>query len=181
MAALLLLTLPSSGCKLPFLFLKDAWIAGSFWWGTIPIPVTPWMSQEIEDTYWNEERYKKVPILDPIEGENAPLFCLDPPSADEIMRALPDNTKTGIPFLAETQRNNVRMVTEQIVDRLDECRFYPMAGPARMHHCHYKCTVFFDEIKRSYWPIPFTTTDQREDVVYIDHDHLIRCAGPASN
>ncbi len=168
----------SSGCKLAWWALKDQFIAGWFWGTTPMIPVTPYMSQQIEDTYWNEERYLRVPILDPIEGENAPLFCLDAPSPDEVMRALPDDTAGGFPFLAETSRNNVRMTVELIVDRLDEPRFFPHAGPCRLHHCHYKCTVFFTETKRSYWPVPFTNVDQREDVVYVDHDYLIRCAGP---
>jgi hypothetical protein len=177
-AVLGVLTLPNSGCNLLWWSFKDAWMLARFWGTTPLIPVTPYFSQQIEDTYWNEERYKRVPILDPVEGENAPLFCLDSPSEDEIMRALPDTTSGGVPFGAETQRNNVRMVVENIVDRLDECKFYPQAGPARLHHCHYKCTVYYEETKRSHWPIPFTFVDQREEVVYIDHDHLIRCAGP---
>ena len=96
------------------------------------------------------------------------------------MRALPDSEtgSGGYAFLAETQMNNVRMVVEPIVDRVGECRFYPLVGPARMMHCHYKCTVYYDKTIRSDWPIPFTFTDATEEVVYIDHDHLIRCAGP---
>ena len=55
-------------------------------WETLPIiPVSPYFSQQIEDAYWEEERYEKVPVLDPVEGEHAPLFCLDPPSDDEVM------------------------------------------------------------------------------------------------
>jgi hypothetical protein len=180
-AALGLMVLPSSGCSLLFGLTKDAFILSNFWWTTPLIPVTPYMSQKVEDAYWDEERYGKVPILDPIEGENAPLFCLDPPSSDEVMRALPDSTSSGMAFLAETSRNNVRIIVEPMVDRLDDCRFYPMVGPARLHHCHYKCTVYFEEVKRSYWPVPFTHRDQRQEVVYVDHDHLIRCAGPDSN
>ncbi|WP_437205431.1 hypothetical protein [Planctomicrobium sp. SH664] len=177
-AALAMTVVPNSGCTLFFGFLKDAFIL-SWFFGTTPlIPVTPYFSQEIEDTYWEEERYKRVPILDPVEGENAPLFCLDPPTPDEIIRALPDDTAGGVPYLAETFRNNVRMVSDLIVDRTDECRFYPQVGPARLRHCHYKCTVTFEKTMRSSWPVPFTHVDQTEDVVYIDHDHLIRCAGP---
>jgi len=179
-AALAVCTVPNSGCRMFYWFAKDAFILSSFFGTTPLIPVTPYMSQMVEDVYHEEERYDYVPILDPVEGENAPLFCLDPPSADEIMRTLPDTTSGGVAFLAETNRNNVRFVTETIVDRLDECRFFPMAGPARLHHCHYKCTVYFTETKRSYWPVPFTAVDNREEVVYIDHDHLIRCAGPVT-
>ena len=180
-AALGLMVLPSSGCHLVLGLAGDAFTLGSFWWTTPLIPVTPYMSQKVEDAYWDEERYGKVPILDPVEGENAPLFCLDPPSSDEVMRALPDSTSGGVAFLAETSRNNVRIIVEPMVDRLDDCRFYPMVGPARIHHCHYKCTIYFEEVKRSYWPVPFTHRDQRQEVVYVDHDHLIRCAGPDAN
>ncbi len=181
LAALAMVTLPNSGCNILAWSTHVAWTGASFYGTTPLIPVTPYFSQQIEDTYWEEERYKKVPILDPVEGENAPLFCLDPPSPDEVMRALPDNTAGGVPFLAETSRNNVRIVVEPIVDRIDECRFIPQVGPARLHHCHYKCTIYFKETKRSHWPVPFTTTDQVEEVVYIDHDHLIRCTGPATD
>lgn len=152
-----------------------------FWQTTPIIPVSPYFSQQIEDTYHEEERYGKVPVLDPVEGENAPLFCMDPPSPDEIIRALPDESGGGMPFVAETQRNNIRFTSEPIVDKIEECRFYPLVGPAKMHKCHYKCTVHYDKIIRSDWPIPFYHKDQTSEVVYIDHDHLIRCAGPASN
>jgi hypothetical protein len=179
-AAVVMLTTPSSGCKMAYWFAKDAWIA-ALHFGTTPlIPVTPYFSQKVEDTYWEEERYGKIPILDPIDGENAPLFCRDAPTPDEVMRALPDPREGGVPFLAETSWNNVKMVVTPIVDDLGECRFYPMAGPARLHKCHYKCTVFYEETKRSHWPVPFTHKDQTEQVVYIDHDHLIRCAGPVT-
>lgn len=180
-----LMTFSNSGCfvfgwKLAGGFIDVSWELSRFWERTPLIPVSAYQSQRIEDAYWEEERYGKVPVLDPVEGENAPLFCLDPPSPDEVMRALPEETAGGVAFLAETQRNNVRMVVEPIVDRLDECKFYPGVGPARLHHCHYKCTVYYDKHIISNWPIPFSHTDQTVEVVYIDHDHLIRCAGPAA-
>lgn len=181
LAGMCLLTCASSGCKLIGSGYISQNIAFSKFWVTTPlIPVSPYFSQLIEDTYWEEERYKKVPILDPVEGENAPLFCMDPPSPDEVIRAMPDDTAGGWPFLAETTRNNIRIVVEPIVDKLGECRFYPLAGPARLHKCHYKCTVYFEKVIRSDWPIPFSHTDQSQEVVYVDHDHLIRCAGPAT-
>ncbi len=133
------------GCLLVKQGFQNAFAFSMFWRTTPVIPVSAYFSQEIEDTYWEEERYGKVPILDPVEGENAPLFCLDPPSKDEVMRSLPDKAQGGFAFLAETFRDNVRIVIEPIVDRLDECRFYPLVGPARLHHCHYKCTVYYDK------------------------------------
>ncbi len=180
LAVLGLLTISTSGCKMLYGFTLVAFNFAHFWWTTPVIPVSAYYSQEIEDTYHEEERYGKIPILDPVEGEHAPLFCFDYPSHDEVMRALPDNAAGGYAFLAETHLNNVKIVVEPIVDRLDECRFYPLVGPARMHHCHFKCTVYYVKTRRSDWPIPFEFHDETTDVVYIDHDHLIRCAGPAT-
>jgi hypothetical protein len=71
--------------------------------------------------------------------------------------------------------------SKPILDSLGKCRFYPMVGLARYHRCHYKCTVYFDKVTRSDWPIPFTAQDQATEVVYIDHDHRIRCAGPQTD
>ena len=182
-ATLVLLAFSSTGCTVLTGVVSNVFAFSGFWMTTPLIPVSPYYSQLIEDTYFEEERYGKVPVLDPVEGENAPLYCLDPPSQDEVIRALPANQKGagGYAFLAETQINNVRMVIDPIVDRVDECRFYPLVGPARLHHCHYKCTVYFNKTIRSDWPLPFTHSDESVEVVYIDHDHLIRCAGPAAN
>lgn len=167
------------GCKLFSAgYLNQSWVLSKFWVTTPILPVTPYFSQLIEDTYWEEERYDRVEILDPVEGEDAPIFCMDPPSPDEIYRTLPDDVSGSFPFLAEVRRSNVRMIVEPIVDKLEECRFYPLAGPARMHKCHYKCTVYFEKTIQSDWPVPFYHKDQTQEVVYIDHDHLIRCAGP---
>jgi len=186
-AGLLIMTATSSGCYfalplVPFNALLFEDFNGmvlnyaKFWKTTPLIPVSPYFSQLIEDTYHEEQRYGRVLILDPVEGEHAPIFCIDPPRPDEVIRSLPDKTAGGVPFYAENSRSNVRMVMEPIVDRLEECRFYPMVGPARVHKCHYKCTVYYDKTIRSFWPIPFSHTDHKQEVVYIDHDHLIRCA-----
>jgi hypothetical protein len=182
LAAVCLVTCTSSGCTLARGFFWDQTILYSKFWKVTPIiPVSPYLSEKVEDAYWEEERYNKVPILDPVEGENAPLFCQDFPSDDEVMRSLDDGVAGGLPFFAETMRNNVRIVVEPIVDKVGECRFYPMAGPAKLHKCHYKCTIYYDKIKRSDWPIPFTHKDESVEVVYIDHDYLIRCAGPPTD
>jgi len=178
LTGLLLLTAPNSGCLYVGGFINQMFVISKFFVTTPLIPVSPFFSQEVEDTMYFEERYGRAPVLEPVEGENAPLFCMDPPTPDEVMRSMPDDTKGGWPFLAETQRNNVRIVVEPIVDSLGECRFVPMVGPARLHKCHYKCTVYFEKIKRSDWPIPFEHIDDTIEVVYIDHDHLIMCTGP---
>jgi hypothetical protein len=140
----------------------------------IPVPMSPYFQQELENKFIEKERYERVPILGPITG-GAPPAALDPPSEDQIMRAL-DKARTvsgGLPFLHEVQRNNVRIVVEPIADYVDPPRFYPLVGPAQLHHAHYKCTIYYSETTRVGWPIPYTTTDEdTREVIYIDKNHL---------
>ena len=175
LTAICLMTLSNSGCTLTGGFIGVMWEHMLFW-KTLPVvPVPARASQLMEDKLHEDERYNKVPVLDPVEGD---VFCVDPPSEDQVIRALPEDGAGGFAFFQETQLNNVRIVVEPLVDRLDECKVYPLVGPCRLHHCHYKCTIYYDKTIRSYWPVPFSHVDQSEEVVYIDKDHLIRCAGP---
>jgi hypothetical protein len=139
----------------------------------IPIPVSPYFQKKKEDEFWIKERYDRVPILGPIV--DGPPVALDPPSDDEVMRtlerALPQ--QGGWPFLHEIQRNNVRIVKEKISDYTDPPRVYPLIGPAQLHHCHYKCTIYYTEVTRVGWPVPHTLVDEdSQEVVYVDHEHL---------
>jgi hypothetical protein len=140
----------------------------------IPFPVSPYFQDKMEDCYWNQERYNRVPILGPITSGGTPV-ALDPPSDDEIMRALEkaDSVEGGVPLLFERQRNNVRIIKEPIADYVDPPRVYPLVGPAQLHHAHYKCTIYYSETTRVGWPLPYTTTDEdSRQVIYIDHNHL---------
>lgn len=146
---------------------------GAGYW---PIPVSPALSDDIERLIDKHEK-EGVPVLDPIENHNAPIFCMDPPSEKDIYDQLPP-IPHGIPFIVEVQRNNVRMTVEKLVDQVDEPRFFPLVGPAQVHHCHFKCTVWYDETIYSAWPIPFSYTDHKQEVIYIDKDHLHRVGNP---
>ncbi len=181
LALLAATTIPSTGC---------------FWLATqgpnlgplaIPIPVSPYYQKEQEDRFWIKERYERVPILGPITA-GGPVTALDPPSDDEVMRALEKARpiQGGLPMLHEMTRNNVRIVKEKIADYIDPPRFYPLLGPAQLHHCHYKCTVYFTEITRVGWPVPYTKVDEDTvEVLYIDHNHFHVVGnvdfGPTSN
>jgi hypothetical protein len=176
LSTICLLLLSNSGCTLTGGFVSVLWTYMRFFKTLPAVPVPAYQSQLIEDKLWEDERYNRVPVLDPVEGD---VFCVDPPSEDQVMRAMPNDPAGGFAFFQETQINNVRIVVEPLVDRLDDCKVYPLVGPARLHHCHYKCTIYYDKTIRAYWPVPFTHTDQSQEVVYIDKDHLIRCAGPA--
>ena len=140
----------------------------------VPIPISPYFQDQAEDRFIEKERYDRVPIMGPITS-GGPAVALDPPSDDEIIRTLEVThpVEGGMPFFHETIRNNVRIVKTLIADYVDPPRFYPLVGPAQLHHAHYKCTVYFTETVRNGWPVPHTLEDQEEiEVIYIDHNHL---------
>lgn len=141
---------------------------------SIPLPVSPYWQKSYEDKFHVNERYARVPILGPITA-GGPVVALDPPSDDEVMWALERArpVQGGIPFLHETQRNNVTIIKEKIADYIDPPRVIPLIGPAQLHHAHYKCTVFFSEKKIVGWPFPHTLHDEEVmEVLYIDHNHF---------
>ena len=139
-----------------------------------PIPVSPFFQDRLEDKFHEHERYDRVPILGPITS-GGQAIALDPPSEDEIMRALEKARplEGGVPFLHTTQRDNVRIVVEPISDYVDPPRVYPLIGPAQLHHAHYKCIIYFTETTHVGWPIPYTTVDEdAQEVIYVDHNHF---------
>ena len=134
-----------------------------------PEPRHPWASdsgepvlpEEKEDKTWEKERYDRVPILGPITSGGPPV-ALDPPSDDEVMRALEKAhpIQGGLPMLCERNRNNVRIVKDKIADYVDPPRVYPLVGPAQQHHAHYKCTIYYTDVRRIGWPVPYTIRDE---------------------
>lgn len=164
-----LLTLGNTGCM--------TWgvtVGPNLGFVSIPIPVSPYFQDKKEDEFWMQERYNRVPILGPITS-GGPAVALDPPSDDEVMRALERAVplEGGLPLLHEVQRNNVRIVKEKIADYVDPPRHVPVIGPAQLHHAHYKCTIYYTEVVRVGWPVPHTLVDEDErEVIYIDHNHF---------
>ena len=96
LTAICLMTFVNSGCTLTNGFIGVVYEYMIFWEALPVVPVTPYQMGRLEDQMWEDERYNKVPVLDPIDGENAPIFCIDPPSDDQIMRALPEDVAGGI-------------------------------------------------------------------------------------
>jgi hypothetical protein len=99
----------------------------------VPIPVSPYFQKKKEDEFWNHERYERVPILGPITSGAVPI-ALDPPSDDEVMRAL-ERAKPiqgGLPLLHEVQRSRVRIVKDKIADYVDPPRVVPLIGPTHV-------------------------------------------------
>jgi len=150
----------------------------------VPIPVSPYFQKKKEDEFWNHERYERVAILGPLMA-GGPTEALDPPSDDQVMRAL-ERAKPiqgGLPFLHEVQRNRVRIVKDKIADYIDPPRVVPLIGPVQLHHAHYKCTVYYQEVTWVGWPIPHKLVDEdSQEVLYIDlnHFHMVDPEGARS-
>jgi hypothetical protein len=164
-----------SGCGISYVFRNISPLHPTGW--SFVWPILPSQQQRLEEDMAREER-DKVPILDPIPAEYTGPLCLDPPSEAEVWSRIP-RFRNGCPPFYEVQRNNVQFVIERIGESVDPCKVYPLAGPCQLVHCHYKCTVYFEEVYWSDYPIPFNHVDQRVEVVYIDKDHLRRCGSPA--
>jgi hypothetical protein len=77
-----------------------------------------------------------------------------------------------VPYVYEEFREDQQIVVERLVDRIDPPRFYPLVGWAQLHHCHYKCTVFYTQTLQSGYPFPYYVKKSKVEVVYIDKDHL---------
>ena len=145
---------------------------------SIPAPVSPFHQQKAEDHAYEKARYGKVAILPPITDENH--IALDPPSDDEVIRALEKVRPVGgsVPGLETTVRNVKGITKEPIADYVDPPRVMPLIGPAQVHHAHYRCTIYFEEITQVGWPIPYQVkVEDGMEVLYIDKEHLHRVGG----
>jgi hypothetical protein len=144
-----------------------------------PVPVMPWVTENLERKYlWNKTDFRSV-VMPPIREGFPPPTCEDPPDEATVLRAIRDVVR-GIPYIYEEFRDDVEVINELIVDRIDPPRFYPLVGPAQLHHCHWKCTVYYVETVESGYPFPVQLKRPRVRVVYIDKDHLhlFTCGGP---
>jgi len=157
-AGVLLMPLLSTGCFPPI-----AWVAAL-------TPVQPWVTERMEDKYQHKND-RRTSILPPIREGFPPPICEDPPSEQEALRAMPRVTR-GVPYFYEEFRDNIEIVFERLVDKIDPPRFFPLVGPAQLHHCHWKCIIYYKETVQSSYPFPAKIVKNRVEVVYIDKDHL---------
>ena len=134
-----------------------------------PVPVQPWVAEYMQERMCPSNDYR-TPIMPPIPPGHRPL-CEDPPDRATILRAMP-RVARGVPYIYEEFRDEIDFAVELVADHIDPPRFFPGIGPAQVHHCHWKCTVYFTETVRSDYPLPFRCKRRRTEVVYIDRDHL---------
>ncbi len=141
-----------------------------------PVPVPPWVTERMEQKLVHKNDFR-TPIMPPIQnGYPAPL-CEDPPGDREVLRAMP-RVPRGVPYVYETFRDDIVIVKNRLVDKIDPPRFFPLVGMAQLHHCHWECVVYFTETVQSDYPFPVKAKKRRVQVIYIDKDHLHLFVGP---
>jgi hypothetical protein len=141
-----------------------------------PIPVQPWVAERMDQKY-NHRNDGRVPIMPPIRDGYPPPICEDPPSDAEVLRAMP-RVARGVPYIYEEFRDDIVIVKNRLVDKIDPPRFFPLVGPAQLHHCHWECVIYYTETIQSDYPFPQYTKKNRVQVMYIDKDHLHLYVGP---
>lgn len=115
-------------------------------------------------------------IIPPVRENGTPQICDNPPSDAEVLRAMPP-VPPGIPYVYETFRDNIVIVKNRLVDKVDAPRVFPKIGPAQLHHCHWECIVYFDEIIEMDHPFPMKLTKHKTEVIYFDKDFFKLTAG----
>ena len=135
-----------------------------------PIPVPPWTAERMEQKL-NHKNDGRTPIMPPIRAGFPPPICEDAPSDAEVLRAMP-RVPRGVPYVYETFRDDIVIVKNRMVDKIDPPRFFPLVGPAQLHHCHWECVIYYNELVQSDYPFPVYVRKARVQVIYIDKDHL---------
>ncbi len=141
-----------------------------------PIPVPPWTAERLEQKL-NHKNDGRVPIMPPIRDGFPPPICEDAPGDAEVLRAMP-RVPRGVPYVYETFRDDIVIVKNRLVDKIDPPRFFPLVGPAQLHHCHWECVIYYNELVQSDYPFPVYVRKARVQVIYIDKDHLHLFVGP---
>jgi RNA polymerase sigma factor (sigma-70 family) len=114
-----------------------------------------------------------VPYQTPVLKSTSDLSQMEsPPAEDMILRALPQVPR-GVAYVLEVFRDDIQVVSERLVKRVDPPRFFPLVGEAKLHHNHWKCTVYYNEIVEYSYPFPSRVKRARVQVVYIDKDFLV--------
>ena len=129
---------------------------------------------------WRGKNHDWVPILGPLQAGTS-CMAAEAPSEGEVLRALDKArpVQEGVAGFHKVQRKNARIVAERFAEYVDPPRSYPSIGPAQVHHVHFKCIVYYTEVTSVDGQNPHSvTTEDCQEVVYIDHDHLHMAGKP---
>ena len=110
-------------------------------------------------------------------GDNDDCETIFKPSPKTILETLEKREKLASKRLAkiyEANHDDFGFMVTKIKDEILPARQYPTVGEAELHRIHYKCTINFTERIESSWPVNSTHTKRRQEIVFVDVDHLHR-------
>ncbi len=133
--------------------------------------VQPWVSDRMQNAYQHDKDFK-TPILPPIRAGFPVPRCEDAPTDGEVLRVFNERQVRGVPYLYEEFQDDLTIVKNVVVDKVDPPRFFPLVGMAQLHHCHWECGVYYNDLKQSSYPYPAYIRKPKVEVISIDKDHL---------
>jgi hypothetical protein len=113
----------------------------------------------------------RTPIIGSIRDDLPRPACEEPPDEGTVLRALHKKLYGGSSS-DQQLHEDTQIVVERLVNKLDAVRLFPLIGPAQMHHCQWKCTVYYYETVETGDPEQPQSKKPCVQVVYIDTDHL---------
>jgi hypothetical protein len=113
----------------------------------------------------------RTPIIGTIPYDSPRPLCEYPPEEDTVLHTLAQKSHVDLSFDSDS-KEDVQIVSECVIDRIDPIRFFPLIGQAQMHHCQWKCTVYYYETAQTEDSEGVHDKKPRVQVVYIDNDHL---------
>jgi outer membrane lipoprotein SlyB len=103
-----------------------------------------------------EAKDSKTLVLPPLKKGETPT-C-DVPSDAEVLRVFHERREKEVGKLAE---KDVVIVKNQVTDKIDPFRFYPLVGMANLHRCTWECGVYYEVGGR-----------KKVEVITLNKDHL---------
>ena len=103
-----------------------------------------------------------------------PASLLDPPTADEVFRALVySELSNDVAEPTWEQLQNASIVLERMAEYTNPVRVVPLIGPAQLHHAYYKCTITYNNATDQGRRAPGRSVDPPDrQVYYVDYRHL---------
>src|SRR5205085_1081173 len=136
------------------------------------VPTQPWVATRMDEKYNNQNDHR-TPILPPVRDGFPPPLCEDPPSDREVLRTMPRVVR-GVPYVVEEFRDDVQIIKNRMVDKIDPPRFFPLIGMAQLHHCHWECVIYYTETVQSSYPFPTYVRKRRGEGFRLHHDLVPR-------
>jgi hypothetical protein len=105
------------------------------------------------------------PVDRPVHGVAGSPDAIEPPSDGDVLKAI--SRPAGVVL------DGVTIIKNRVASKMEELRFYPFVGPARLNKSQWECTVYFTETTVSEEPFPVAVKKPRAQTVHMDTQQLV--------